>query len=93
MLFNRTAIKRTRLVVAFQHLKTQTMTNITTPNAAQAVAPTHLYDATGAAERLGIKPATFRNRVRAGKYPAPIRVSPKRPKWTEETRVALIQSL
>ena len=79
--------------MAFQHLKAKPMTNTVKPNAAQAVAPTHLYDATGAAERLGIKPATFRNRVRAGKYPAPIRVSPKRPKWTEATLVALIQSL
>ena len=69
----------------------QVMTEKT--STANAVAPTHLYDATGAAERLGIKPATFRNRVRAGKYPAAIYISPKRPKWTEATLAAFIQSL
>lgn len=85
--------KNAGLVVAFQHLKAKPMTNITTPNAAQAVEPTKLYPVTEAAARCNLGLTRFRSLVKAGKIPGPIRLTPKRPVWRESDLAAFIKAL
>jgi predicted DNA-binding transcriptional regulator AlpA len=56
-------------------------------------APSTVYNIAAAAERVNLKQGTFRALVKSGRIPQPIRISPRRPVWTEAVLADLILSL
>jgi predicted DNA-binding transcriptional regulator AlpA len=69
------------------------MKNTVTPGDAQATPSLRVYNIEQAAELFGMKKATFANRVKAGVFPQPIRLSPRRPVWRESDLAAFIAKL
>lgn len=55
--------------------------------------PLDLWSASTVSLELGICKSTWTNGVRSGKYPQPIRISPKRPVWRKSDVLAFVATL
>ena len=70
-----------------------TFTNSVSAETIQA-APTEIFlNVSQVVERLPMGRSTWLEGVKAGKYPAPVRLSPQRPVWKQSAIDSLIASL
>lgn len=64
-----------------------------TAGAIPPVQPSDLWDISMCAKELRMGRSTWTNGVKSGKYPQPIRLSPKRPVWRKSDVLAFIATL